>query len=110
MVVVPRSYHHQCEVLFLRRQHCVTSIVECRKKAISRAQGIPSLISLLTGQSAEGSMHAAQALLHLAKLPDLKVCAAVPDSVPCLATPPASILHSTSSSVYTYIYDPYARQ
>ena len=46
----------------------------CRKKAISRAGGISSLAAVLTGESAEGSMYAAQALLHMAKLPDLKVC------------------------------------
>ncbi len=45
----------------------------CRKKAISRAGGIAPLAAVLAGQSAEGSMHAAQTLLHMAKLPDLKV-------------------------------------
>lgn len=44
-----------------------------RKKAISRAGGIAPLAAVLAGQSAEGSMHAAQTLLHMAKLPDLKV-------------------------------------
>ena len=46
----------------------------CRKKAISRAGGIAPLAAVLAGQSAEGSMHAAQTLLHMAKLPDIKVC------------------------------------
>ena len=45
----------------------------CRKKAISRGGGIPALVAMLSGASAEGSMHAAQSLLHMAKLPDLKV-------------------------------------
>ena len=45
----------------------------CRKKAISRAGGIAPLAAVLAGQSAEGSMHAAQTLLYMAKLPDLKV-------------------------------------
>lgn len=45
----------------------------CRKKAISRGGGISSLAAVLAGESAEGSMHAAQTLLHMAKLPDLKV-------------------------------------
>ena len=45
----------------------------CRKKAISRGGGIPALVAVLSGSCAEGSMHAAQGLLHMAKLPDLKV-------------------------------------
>ena len=45
----------------------------CRKKAISRSGGIPALVAVLSGSCAEGSMHAAQGLLHMAKLPDLKV-------------------------------------
>jgi len=44
-----------------------------RKKAISRGGGIPALVAVLAGASAEGSMHAAQSLLQMAKLPDLKV-------------------------------------
>ena len=44
-----------------------------RKKAISRAGAIPALAGVLAGRCAEGSMHAAQTLLHMAKLPDLKV-------------------------------------
>jgi len=45
----------------------------CRKKAISRGGGIPALVAVLSGACAEGSMHAAQSLLNMAKLPDLKV-------------------------------------
>ena len=45
----------------------------CRKKAISRAGGISALVAVVGGRSAEASMHAAQSLLHMAKLPDLKV-------------------------------------
>lgn len=49
------------------------AVYVCRKKAISRAGGIALLVAVLAGGSAEGSMHAAQTLLHMAKLPDLKV-------------------------------------
>ncbi|KAL3161961.1 hypothetical protein ABBQ38_009041 [Trebouxia sp. C0009 RCD-2024] len=74
LVAMLKSEDSDCQAAAAALLHTLAAATQnSRKKAISRAGGIASLVAVLGGAPAEGSMHAAQTLLHLAKQPDLKV-------------------------------------
>ncbi|DBA77036.1 TPA: hypothetical protein ACH3X1_009624 [Trebouxia sp. C0004] len=74
LVVMLKGSDADCQASAASLLHTLAAATHIsRKKAISRGGGIPALVDVLAGASAEGSMHAAQSLLHMAKLPELKV-------------------------------------